>query len=160
MIKKFNEFINEKLMGVCDDDYTVLDDTFKDLEFFDIPREEIESQFVDFSELIVVQPMYGEPTLDVSKNKTLNEGVSKTWDINMTRKIIMRTYKLHDWQFQYGDGENCIKVCLVVPHIGDNEDKIVEDMVACGYYENQRWQKVIYGKEYTVIRFDPYFPPE
>lgn len=161
MIKKFEDFINENLKDVQgDDDYTVLDNTFKDLDLSDVPKEEIEKQFIDFSEIITVQPMYGEPLFDTSKNKTLNEGVKKTWDVETTRKLIMRTYKLNEWQFQSVDVDNSIKVCLVVPHIGDNEQSVIEDMVACGYYENQRWDKIIYGKNYTVIRFDPYFPKD
>ena len=97
----------------------------------------------------------------LSKEKRLNEGKDrKTFDIEDVKKTILKNYKLEEEQFVISTEENDIKVALIIPHIGDNEKLIIEDMESLGYYETIRGVVEIENMEYVLIRFDTRYPKD
>ena len=163
-IKTFEEFINENSKSVKvsyqDDDYSILDKTFKDIDLSDIPIKELRKQYVDFETLIVVPPTFGDPLFKNSKKRRLNEGVKKSFDIQTVRKSIMKKYELKDWQFKLTEAANEIKIALIVPHLGSNNELVIEDMKSLGYYDCDSWFIKRDGMIYAVIRFDPQYPKD
>ena len=100
-----------------------------------IPLSELKKQYVNFKSLVKSPPMFGDPLMLKSKQRRLNEGIGrKTLDIEDVRKSIIKNYLLDEWQFQTRVYVNNIKVDAIIPHIGDNEDLFVEDMMSMGYY--------------------------
>lgn len=166
MIKKFDEFVKK---SECNDDgWDALDTTFMDFDLNDIPKDELSKQYVIFRFLVVCPPGFGSPLMDVSKNEALQHGADYTWDIDTVRRNIMKQYKLQPWQFRISEECNNIRVGLVIPARRDNADKIIEDMVALGYYVNQRFPQEVEIKfdderiiaTFELIRFDPKFPAD
>lgn len=163
MIKKFEEYIHEQSQKQCfyhSDNYYIIDNSFKDFDLGDISIKQVKKQFIDFLEIITIPPTYGDPLLKTCKEKRLNEGIEKTFDIDIVQKSIKKKYELEDWQFLIKESENNIKVALVVPHINKNEQQVIEDMISLGYYECEQWEVVRNNLIYTVIRFDPRFPKD
>lgn len=157
-IKTFEEFVNEnsklkKKLSQEQDDFMKLDNTFKDINFIDIPFKSLKKQYVDFEEIISLPPTFDDPLF--KRKGSVNENIEKTIDIQKVRKSIMKKYELEDWQFKVKEASNEIKVAVIVPHIGSNEKMVIDDMTSMGYYFCQMWEQKIRGLIYTIIRFDP-----
>lgn len=166
-IKSFEEFLkedkNSKVSKIKfqDDEYSIIDKTFLNLDLSKIPIKTLKKQYVNFKSIVKSPPTFGDPLMPISKKNRLNEGNNrKTFDIEDVKKTILKNYKLEEEQFIISLENNDIKVALFVPHIGDNEELIIEDMKSLGYYETIRGIVEIDDMEYTMIRFDPRYPKD
>lgn len=163
-IKSFEEFINEDLKSNIkirfqDDEYSLMDKTFLNIDVYKIPLKIFKKQYVNFKSLVKSPPTFGDPLMPLSKKNRLNEGENrKTFDIEDVKKTIIKNYKLEEEQFIISIEDNDIKVALIIPHIGDNEKLIIEDMESLGYYETIRGIIEIDDMEYSMIIFDPRYP--
>lgn len=161
-IKTFEEFIKTKPFNIKfqDDDYAIIDKTFLDIDF-KISISKLRKQYVNFKSLVKSPPTFGDPLMSLSKKRRLNEGENrKTFDIEIVKETIIKNYNLEEEQFVISTENNDIKVALIVPHIGDNENMIIEDMKSLGYYETIRGIVEADNMEYTMIRFDPKYPKD
>lgn len=161
MIKTFQDFVNENSQmelkkNVDYDDYTVLDDMLDKLDFSHIPKGSAKRQYVNFK-LVKRMPTYGDLLFDTSKSRRLSESVG-TYDIEQVREEIMCSYALEDWQFVIKKGCNDIKVAIVIPNIDENDEMIKSDIESFGYYESNRDERMIDGKRYLIIQFNPRYP--
>lgn len=162
MIKKFDDFVNESGQNelkkdVDFDDYTVLDDMLDKLDFSHIPKGSAKKQYVNFK-LVKRMPTYGDLLFDTSKSRRLSESVKGTYDIEQVREEIMRSYALEDWQFVIKEGCNDIKVAIVIPMVDENDKMIKSDIESLGYYESNRVERIIEGKRYLILQFNPIYP--
>ena len=166
-LKTFEEYIHENHhpqkinIKFQDDEYYIIDKTFINIDFSKIPLKILRKQYINFKSIIKSPPTFGDPLMALSKKKRLNEGKDrKTFDIEDVKKTILKNYKLEEEQFVISTEENDIKVALIIPHIGDNEKLIIEDMESLGYYETIRGVVEIENMEYVLIRFDPRYPKD
>ena len=163
-LQTFSEYINENVLlkhklKFQDDDYSVIDKTFLDFDFSKLSINMLKKQYVNFKSLIKSPPTFGDPLMSLSKKHRLEEGENReTFDIEQVKETILKNYKLDEEQFVISIEENGIKVALIVPHLGDNEKLIIEDMESLGYYETIRGIVEIDDMEYSMIRFDPRYP--
>lgn len=124
-------------------------------EFIKIPINKLRKQYVNFKSLVKSPPTFGDPLMLLSKKQRLNEGENrKTFDIKIVKETIIKNYNLEEEQFVISTENNDIKVAIIVPHIDDNENMIIEDMKSLGYYETIREIIEIDNMEYKMIRFD------
>lgn len=157
-IKTFEEF-KIKFENQYVDEYSILDDTFEDFDLSLIPKDSLKKQYVNFKFNKVISE-YGSPVSEASKQLICLEGVQHTFGIDDVKDSISKKYGLKDWQFLIKEGDNDIKIALVIPHISMNEQFIVDDMYALGYYENYREFEEEDGLVYTIIKFDPIYPKD
>lgn len=158
MIKKFSDFINESISNKSFiDEYAMLDDTFVDFDLSKIPVNKLKKQFKNFK-FVVCGVSYGSPLVETSKQNRLNEGVKQSVDVEDVKTAMIKKYSLDFWQFDIAIMENDIRVAVIIPHIGENEDMIVEDMYSLGYYLTFRNDLRSDGLSYTLLRFDPRYP--
>lgn len=112
-------------------------------------------QYINFKSLIKSPPTFGDPLMTLSKKIRLNEGENrKTFDVGDVKETIIKNYKLEDFQFTYKVRKNDTLVILIVPHLGENEDLIVNDMESLGYYKTSQKVMDIEDMKYTLIGFD------
>lgn len=135
-----------------------VDDKFKKIDLKNIPFDKLKKQYVNFRSLVKSPPTYGDFLFDPSKKRILKEGIKYSLDINKVIHEISKKYGLDDWQYEIEKMENDISVALIVPHIYQNENLIIEDMTCMGYFEMNRWTINVNDLIYTVIRFDPRYP--
>lgn len=162
MIKKFKEFLNEnndisQKENIDYDDYRVLDNFLDSIDFSNVTKESSDRQYVDYR-LIVRESKYGDLLFDTSKRKRLSEGIHTTYDIEKVRDEIVNKYLMEDWQFIIADGCNEIKVAIVIPMVGENDDMVKSDIENLGYYESNRRLEIINDKKYFNIQFNPRYP--
>lgn len=163
MIKSFTEFVKENNMFNAhyqDDDYSIMDKTFLDIDLSNVPIDKLKKQYVNFKSLIKLPPTIGDPLFEPYKKAILTEGVKETIDIEDAKKAIMDKYWLEDWQFEMREAQNNIKIALIIPKIRLNVEMVIEDMLSMGYYECDRFILDIERMSYVVIRFDPRYPKD
>lgn len=137
------------------DEYCIFDDMFKTFDLSKIPIEKLEKQCRNYSVLKI--ETFASLVSDNRKERLLVEGVKKTIDIESVKHDMTIRYGLDDWQFLIKDGENDIKVAIVVPDLHKNIDIIISDMWALGYYEVYMEPMIEGEYTYMFMRFDPMF---
>lgn len=155
MIKKFLEFINENQTFM--DEYAMLDDTFVDFDLSNIPKEKLKKQFKNFKFVVCGVP-YGSRLVETTKQHVLSEGVNHSVDVEDVKSEMVVKYSLDEWQFEIKIMENDIKVAIIIPHIDENENMIMEDMSSLGYYLSFKNELKGCGLPYTLLQFEPRFP--
>ena len=122
---------------------------------FKIPINILREQYVNFKSLVKSPPTFGDPLMSLSKKRRLNEGENrKTFDIEDVKQTIIKNYKLNENQFIISFKENNINVELIVPHIDNNEELIIEDMKSLGYYKTNINVVEIDKMNFSIIQFN------
>ena len=159
-VKTFEQYLFEttkpKVKFEYADEFCIFDDMIKSFDLSKIPEDELKSQCVNYK-VFRNRDIFGTPLSECLKEKRLNEGVNHTVNIKDARHSIMSKYWLNDWQFVIKQGENDIKVAMLIPCVDDNLNFIIEDMESMGYYVRYIEYDEYNGKHYAFIRFDPKF---
>lgn len=157
---EFKEFLTEsssphwsEFVGV--DDYCIFDDSTKGIDLSDIPEDEIKNAYTNYK--VFKNRPHGTALVDCLKEKRLVEGVQKSLDVKEVKSALHDKYWMYNWQIREEQGANGIKVVVICPHIGYNEDMIIDDMFSMGYYHVYTDPFELNGKNWSILRFDPKF---